>query len=105
MRIKVIIPLLTSKYNSAVQEELYPYIAPDVSITIINLESGSPSIESRYDEMYSTPEIVSKIVESEEEGYDGVFVSCVSDPAISVAREMVDIPIVGGLSLPLSVLE
>ncbi|MCC8374574.1 hypothetical protein CKY10_21205 [Photorhabdus sp. HUG-39] len=97
MRIKVIIPLLTSKYNSAVQEELYPYIAPDVSITIINLESGSPSIESRYDEMYSTPEIVSKIVESEEEGYDGVFVSCVSDPAISVAREMVDIPIVGGV--------
>ncbi|NHB95074.1 hypothetical protein [Photorhabdus stackebrandtii] len=46
--------------------------------------------------MYSTPEIVSKIVESEEEGYNGVFVSCASDPAISVARELVDIPIVGG---------
>ncbi|NHB87395.1 aspartate/glutamate racemase family protein [Photorhabdus tasmaniensis] len=96
MRIKVIVPLLTSKYNSAIQEELTPYVAPDVSVTVVNLASGSPSIESRYDEIYSTPEIVSKIVKSEEEGYDGVFVSCVSDPAISVARELVDIPIVGG---------
>ncbi|KOY60352.1 aspartate/glutamate racemase family protein [Photorhabdus heterorhabditis] len=96
MRIKVIVPLLTSKYNSAVQEEISYYIAQDVLITVVNLESGSPSIESRYDEMYSTPEIVDKIIESEKEGYDGVFVSCVSDPAISVAREIVDIPIVGG---------
>ncbi|MCA6222383.1 hypothetical protein [Photorhabdus antumapuensis] len=47
MKIKVIVPLLTSKYNSAVQEALSYYIAPDVLITVVNLaDSDSFSFAS-----------------------------------------------------------
>ncbi len=96
MKIKMIIPLMTDQYNDLIMQDVMRYLAPDTQIVIECLENGSPFIESRYDEMCDAPEIVKKIIQAEMEGFDGVFISCFSDPAVRVARDCVSIPVVGG---------
>ena len=39
---------------------------------------------------------MSEVKQAEADGADGVFITCFGDPAVPVARELVDIPVVGG---------
>ena len=39
---------------------------------------------------------MSEVIKAEAGGADGVFITCFGDPAVPAARELVDIPVVGG---------
>jgi allantoin racemase len=67
----------------------------DVRVEITDVEQGPSSIESAYEEYLSVPETVKKVVQAEEEGFDGVIVGCYGDPGMDAVREMVTIPVVG----------
>jgi len=98
MRIQIIVPLANSQFNEGVKKEAETVAAPDTEIDVVNLDVGPQSIESRYDEFLSTGDIIQKAQKAEAEGYHGIFVDCFGEPGVSVVRELVDIPVVGGFN-------
>ncbi len=70
-------------------------LCSDTEIDSVGIDKGSSSIESRYDEVYSVPEIVKRIKEAEAEGIDACVVNCFGDPGVRASREAVNIPVMG----------
>jgi allantoin racemase len=96
MKIKILLPIISDLFNAEVVKEAKQFISPDTEIDVQNLDKGTASIESVYDEMLASPDIVAKVIQAEADGFDGVFVDCFGDPGVEAAREMVSIPVVGG---------
>jgi allantoin racemase len=96
MKIKIITPIITDQFNTAVEKEAEQFTAPDTEIDVENIKTGAASIECAYDEVINGPDIVRLAVQAEKEGFDAVFVDCFGDPGVDAAREMVSIPVVGG---------
>lgn len=96
MKIKIVIPIIKDIFNEETLKEASQFKAPDTEIETVNLDRGTASIESEYDEMLCSPDIVEKVIQAEKDGFDGVFVDCFGDPGVNAAREMVSIPVVGG---------
>ena len=96
MKLKILLPIITNIFNSSVETEAKQFISPDTEVEIQNLDRGTASIESTYDEALASPDIIEKVIQAEKDGFDGVFVDCFGDPAVDAAREMVSIPVVGG---------
>ncbi len=67
----------------------------DTVVDITDIEQGPSSIESAYEEYLSVPETIKRVVQAEEEGYNGVILGCFGDPGLDALREMVRIPVVG----------
>jgi allantoin racemase len=63
---------------------------------VVSLNKGPASIESFYDEILSATFITEEAKRAEQEGCDGVFITCFGDPGVESSREVVDIPVVGG---------
>lgn len=95
MKLRIVVPIITDLFNQEVVKEVAQFKAPDTEIDVVNIVHGPASIESRYDEMLASPDIVEKVVQAEKDGCDGVFVDCFGDPGVHAAREMVRIPVVG----------
>ncbi|MCK5248514.1 MAG: aspartate/glutamate racemase family protein [Spirochaetaceae bacterium] len=96
MKIKILLPIISDIFNEEVVIEAQQFVSPDTEIIVQNLDKGTASIESVYDEMLGSPDIVTKVIQAEKDGFDGVFVDCFGDPGVEAAREMVSIPVVGG---------
>ena len=94
-RIKLIVPVATPIWNEPVLAELNKYKDDSTLIDVINIKRGSESIESAFDEVWSTLPTVQEVIKAEEEGYDGVIIYCFGDPGLKAAREGVSIPVVG----------
>jgi allantoin racemase len=96
MRIKIIAPVITDRFNRSIEEEANAFALSDAEIDVENIRRGAASIESAYDEALNAPAIVEAAVRAEREGFDAVFVDCFGDPGVDAARERVSIPVVGG---------
>jgi allantoin racemase len=96
MKIKIIVPIIVDAFNTQVAEEAKQFTAPDTQVVVENIKKGAASIESAYDDVLNSPEIVHRVIAAEQEGFDAVFVDCFGDPGVDAAREMVKIPVVGG---------
>lgn len=95
MRLMVILPLVSDKYNEETQKECTYYAAPGTEIGTCNLDYGPESVEGEYDEALSVPNLLEKAEEAQRMGYDGVISDCFGDPGLKPAREILDIPVVG----------
>lgn len=95
MKIKVILPSVADFDLKQVAEDMQVYFSPDVQFDVEKLDHGTDSIECELDVVLAGPDILRKVQAAEKDGYDGVFISCFDDPAVSAAREIVDIPVVG----------
>lgn len=96
MKLRVIIPITDTQFNESVREEVGSVAAPDVAVSYVNIAHGPASIESRYAELLASPGILARAEEAQREGIDGLFIDCFGEPGVSVVREKVDIPTVGG---------
>lgn len=96
MHLRVIIPLLGEEFVPLVHEEVGAYALPTTNVSVVTLERGTASIESAYDEALAAPGILDRVTEAAADGVDAVFVSCFGDPGVHAAREIVDLPVVGG---------
>lgn len=94
MRIKIIMPVATDKFNDATLREAERFLPKGTEIDVENLDSGTMQIESMMDEGLNCPGIIAICKKIENQNYDGVFISCMADPAIDAAREILDIPVV-----------
>jgi allantoin racemase len=95
VRIRIVLPIITTAFNQEVMREGSQFVAGDVALEVVNIQKGPASIESGFDEMLAAPGIVENVVRAEKEGCDGVFIDCFGDPGVVAAREMVGIPVVG----------
>ena len=62
MKIRIVVPLISDVFNVEVIKEASQFKAPDTVIDVVNLDRGTASIESHYDEILAAPVIVSKVV-------------------------------------------
>jgi len=95
MRIRVIVPVTTKEFEAMSLEQYSAGARPDTEISVVCVDKGPVSIESRYDEVFAVPDVVAKTVQAEKDGVAAVIVDCMADPGVEAAREMVSIPVVG----------
>ncbi len=95
-KILVIIPIVGTQFNEGIKTEVEHVLAPDFIADYANTKKGTCFIESRYAEYLNTGDIISLSQEAEKNGYDGIFVDCFGSPGVSIVRELVDIPVLGG---------
>lgn len=96
MKIRIIVPITDTQFNDGVKSEASSVAPPDMQIEVVNIQVGPASIESRFAEALAAPGILKLATEAQAQGFDGVFVDCFGEPAVSMVREKVDIPVVGG---------
>ena len=96
MRVHIVVPITSDSFNEQIVREARGFLREDIGVEVSCLPYGPASIESFYDEVLAGPAIVSEVVRAEADGADGVFITCFGDPAVPAARELVDIPVVGG---------
>ncbi len=79
------------------EENLRKVARSDVELTVENISPVYPLRHNTliYYLMKASNATVERIISAEEEGYDAVMISCVSDPGLQEAREVVDIPVAG----------
>lgn len=99
MKILVLMPFATNGYNKLISDVIHRIRRKDTEIVVENLSRGLPFIRYSYFQSLIIPDIVDRILRSEHEGFNGVFVSCCFEPGVKEAREIVDIPVVGA-SMP-----
>ena len=98
MKLKVIVPIATSKFNEGVAREVRAVLAPDADFDLENISEGTKSIESRYDEFCNAPGIVRLAVQAQQDGFDAIFVDCFGEPSVDTVRELIQIPVLGGFT-------
>ncbi len=94
--LRIIAPVNTDKFNSSILEAVQPVIPPDVKIDIRNLSEGNPCIENRFNLTENALPVVCLAKEAADEGVDGIFVTDFDMCGVEAAREVVDIPVIGG---------
>ncbi|MGW4033449.1 aspartate/glutamate racemase family protein [Streptomyces sp. NPDC004838] len=96
MKLTVVVPIIDEGFTTQVREEVAAWASPNTTIEVRRIERGPASIESAYDEAFAVPGIVTEVEAAARDGADGVFVTCFGDPGVHAAREVVDVPVVGG---------
>lgn len=100
MKLLVINPFATDKYDAAIEMVCNRAKRSDTKIHVEHLDKGLPFIRHGYFKSLIVPEIVEKCILAEQSGFDGIFISCCFEPGVREAREVVDIPVVGGSAPP-----
>lgn len=95
MKLTVVIPI-TGEGLDDVHTEVGSWVAPGTEVEVRRVTRGVASIESEYDEALSAPGILAEVEAAAAGGADAVFITCFGDPSVHAAREVVDIPVVGG---------
>jgi allantoin racemase len=95
-RIMVIIPIVNTRVLDDVKNEVSYVLAPDFTAEYVNVSQGTCTIESRYAEFLNTQDIITLSKEAEVQGFNGVYIDCFGAPGVSIVRELVNIPVVGG---------
>ncbi|MQY70037.1 MAG: hydrogenase expression protein HupH [Firmicutes bacterium] len=95
MKIKIIVPITTKKFEESTREEVVKFASPGTEISVEAIQYGTASIESSYDEILNAPGIIKMAEKAQTEGFDGIFIDCMGDPALDAVREKLEIPVVG----------
>ncbi len=96
-RIAFINPFGTAAFDEIIRETLVPYASSGTAVDVIHLEGVPANIDYYYPKHLMELAIFEEVRRLEDAGYDAVVVGCCYDPGVRVARELVDIPVVGPL--------
>ena len=95
MKLKVIIPVSTNKWNASVDADYEKRKQPDTLIEIVHFRHGPEAIQSEYDEAKAATHVLEEVSKTPPEHYDAIIIYCFSDPGLSGAREISTIPVLG----------
>ena len=97
MRILVINPFGDTEFHGS--ENLARVARPDTEFDVVNIAEAYPLRNNQwlYFRYMCTDGTLEKVMWAENEGYDGVFISCNLDIGLYEARQLVDIPVTGTL--------
>ena len=97
LSIKFINPFGTAQYNDLIKETLTPYVRDGVEVVVENTTNCPENIDYYYNKHLIEEAIFEEAIKAEKEGFDAAIVGCCYDPGVRVARELVDIPVIGPL--------
>lgn len=80
---------------SALESRLRPALRPDTLVSFSYLESGTSAMIGAADEAAAAPLVVERVLQAQNQGYDGVVIAGVLEPGLAAAREAATIPIAG----------
>jgi allantoin racemase len=101
-RIAFINPFGTAAFDEIIEETLVPYASAGTTVDVIHLEGVPENIDYYYPKHLMELAIFEEVQRLEASGFDAVVVGCCYDPGVRVARELVDIPVVGPLEAALN---
>jgi allantoin racemase len=96
-KIDFINPFGTTVYDDLIKDTLTHYSDEDTELHITHLDACPPDIDYFYSKHIIEAVLFERIMQDEEEGFDAVIVGCCYDPGVRLARELVDIPVIGPL--------
>lgn len=96
IRICVLAPVATDAFNARLLESIAPVIPPDVEVEVRNITQGHNCIENRTDWLQNGYPVVELAKALEQEGFHGIWLSDFDMCGVEAAREVIDIPIIGG---------
>lgn len=94
MRILVINPVGTSRWDRADKKYLERFARKGTEVTVASLSKGPKSIESYRSKALVCPEIL-KLADKNAKRHDAIFVNCFGDPCVEALRESFEIPVLG----------
>lgn len=97
VRINFINPFGTPAYNGLIDETLRPYLSEGSELVVTNTTNCPENIDYYYSKHLVEEVVFEEVIAAEKNGFDAVIVGCCYDPGVRVARELVDIPVVGPL--------
>ncbi|CAE6840891.1 hypothetical protein R69776_07075 [Paraburkholderia nemoris] len=96
LRICVLVPVATSQYNERILNAIAPVVPPDVQVEIRNITQGHPDIENRTNWLQNGMPVVELAQAIANDGFDGIWLTDFDMCGVEAAREVIDIPIIGG---------
>ena len=95
MKIRVVIPVSTDKWNDSVKADYERFKEAETVIDVIHLQHGPEAIQSEYDETNAAFYVLKEVAKIRPKDSDAIIIYCFSDPALSGAREISTIPVLG----------
>jgi len=96
LRICVLVPVATSQYNERILKAIAPVVQPDVQVEIRNITQGHSDIENRTNWLQNGMPVVELAQAIANDGFDGIWLTDFDMCGVEAAREVIDIPIIGG---------
>src|SRR5436190_12498604 len=93
MRILVINPNTTASMTRKIGAAAAAAASKETEITAVNPESGPPSIEGYYDEVFSVPGLIAEMAKAPD--MDAYVIACFDDTGLEAARCITDAPVIG----------
>ena len=94
MKINIVLPT-SNPENLAARQSVYAGLARSETIISASILDERVPLEADPSDSFILPEILDKIIESENNGMDAVIVDCMEDPGVEEGRRLVNIPVVG----------
>lgn len=104
VKINFINPFGTTAYDALIHETLSHYATEETELSITHLDACPADMDYFYPKHFVEASLVHAIQDAENDGYDAVISGCCYDPGVMVARELVDIPVVGPFEACMSLL-
>lgn len=96
-RVAFVNPFGTPLYDDIIRETLIPYAADGTAVDVIHLDGVPANIDYYYPKHLMEIRIFEEVRRLEDAGYDAAVIGCCYDPGVRVARELVDMPVIGPL--------
>jgi len=96
-RICFLNPFGTDAYDAIVRETLAPSLRAGTDVEIRHLTGCPRNIDFYVPKHLVEVDVLRAVAQAESDGFDALVVGCCYDPALTQARELVDMPVVGPL--------
>jgi allantoin racemase len=93
VRVKVIIPVSTDKWDDSVKADYERVKQPETVIDIMHLDYGPEALQSEYNEAVAAGHVLKEVTKTGGDEYDAIIIYCFSDPGLLGAREISTIPV------------
>jgi allantoin racemase len=101
-RIAFIDPFGTDAYDEIIRDTLEPLAMDDTALEVRSLIGAPKNIDYFWPKHLLEVAVFEECMRLEDDGFDAIIVGCCYDPGVRVARELVDIPVVGPLEASLN---
>ena len=102
-RIAFINPVGTGLYDDQMERTLAPFARPDTRLDVLHFEGVPEDIAFLVPKHVIEMGLLELAPVLEASGYDAIVVGCCFDPGVRVARELVDIPVIGPMEASVAV--
>ncbi len=97
MRICFLNPFGTPDYDAIITQTLAPSLRSDTDVEVRHLENAPRNIDYYVPKHLVEIEILKAVLAAEGDGFDAFVIGCCYDPALTQARELATIPVIGPL--------